>query len=1018
MWGRVLVGLLLTSTSVLFAAAPPLGPDRPLTAEERRVLVGQLRQALARYQTQRQAGQLKEAIGTAREVVALVERLEGSWNEAVVRGLERIAQRSRAVGADEQAITYAERAYRLRQRLHPTGDWRIVDARLHLEEMRNHARRDEAARQQLQKAERLDAQVVRLYQQGKSKEALPLAQEALTIRRQLLGEKHPDYARSLLNLGEQYHALYQNRQAEECYLRALALRKELLGEKHPAYATGLSRLARLYFDMGEYARARPLLEQALALNRETLGPKHPNYAASLNNLAVLYREIGEYGRARPLYEQALALTKELLGEKHPEYAGSLNNLAGLYFDLGEYARARSLFEQALALHKQLRREKHWDYATDVNNLAILYQAMGEYARARSLFEQALALKKELGGEKHTHYAQSLGGLALLDWQEGQAAQASKQLASALQIVHQHVDTDFSALSGRQRLQLLAQTRLYLDDYLSLSAVAKLPAGEVHQAVLAWKGMAGARAAEEQILRDSPALAPLLEELRRKRAGLAHLSANPPTPANRDDWVQRYRDLDRQREDLEFRLAQQSAAFRALRAPDPRAVAAALPKRSALVDLLEYRHRTPDPERAGKWLFERRLVAFVVSRGKEVVRVELGAVQPIAEAVLAWRRPMQTFSALDAKAAGLLRGRLWDKLAPSLAGCNTVLISPDGVLCALPWSALPGNKPGSFLLEEIAIAQLTSARQLLAPPNKVVSSGLLALGGLDYGKGGAAGKGWVALPGTALEARAVVKLHQERFLRGRAPDLLEGAAVDKAALAKALSPGKWELSWRQIHLATHGYFDQTSRAALALAARGGGQRGELPGEEAVPLHLDPLLGCGLVLSGANQDSERGTLTALEVANLDLRGCELVVLSACDTGLGKLEAGEGVLGLQSAFHLAGARTVVASLWSVNDPATSVLMERFYRNLWADRPLTRLEALRQAQLFVLKNPEAVRQRARELREAIVKAGRGSVEELRGKGKEVELSEPRPPGSGGLSHPAWWAAFVLSGEIGPVPH
>jgi CHAT domain-containing protein len=185
---------------------------------------------------------------------------------------------------------------------------------------------------------------------------------------------------------------------------------------------------------------------------------------------------------------------------------------------------------------------------------------------------------------------------------------------------------------------------------------------------------------------------------------------------------------------------------------------------------------------------------------------------------------------------------------------------------------------------------------------------------------------------------------------------------------------------------------------------------------VAVNLDPLLGCGLVLSGANQDSGRGTLTALEAADLDLRGTEVLVLSACETGLGKQEAGEGVLGLQSAFHLAGARTVVASLWSVSDPATSVLMEQFYRNLWADKPLSRLEALRQAQLFVLKHPEVVRQRARELRAEVVKAGRGSVEELRGKGKEVELTAEKEKEGTARSHPAWWAAFVLSGDIGPV--
>jgi CHAT domain-containing protein len=231
----------------------------------------------------------------------------------------------------------------------------------------------------------------------------------------------------------------------------------------------------------------------------------------------------------------------------------------------------------------------------------------------------------------------------------------------------------------------------------------------------------------------------------------------------------------------------------------------------------------------------------------------------------------------------------------------------------------------------------------------------------------------------------------------------------------LTPDRDQPGRRWLHLATHGYFHAPVKEARPGLRPGPAETFALAGEESgVPL-VNPLLLSGLVLSGANREPEEGTLTALEVSNLDLRGCELVVLSACETGLGTVESGEGLLGLQRAFQVAGARTVASSLWSVSDPATSVLMERFYHNLWADKRMSRLEALRQAQLYVLKNPEAVRQRARELRAEVVKAGRGSVEELRGKGKEVELSEPRPPGSA-LSHPAWWAAFVLSGDTSVV--
>ena len=176
--------------------------------------------------------------------------------------------------------------------------------------------------------------------------------------------------------------------------------------------------------------------------------------------------------------------------------------------------------------------------------------------------------------------------------------------------------------------------------------------------------------------------------------------------------------------------------------------------------------------------------------------------------------------------------------------------------------------------------------------------------------------------------------------------------------------------------------------------------------------------GVVLAGGGRDPgaglpdasadapprDDGILTAEEVQALDLRGTELVVLSACETGLGMLEDGQGVLGLQRAFQAAGARAVVASLWKVDDAATGVLMERFYTNLW-DKKLPKLEALRQAQLAVLNDPGLVTKRRAELAKD---RGIGEKSVKLPGGGGIEPSNARPT----RSDPALWAAFVLSGD------
>jgi CHAT domain-containing protein/Flp pilus assembly protein TadD len=735
--------------------------------------------------------------------------------------------------------------------------------------------------------------------------------------------------------------------------------------------------------------------------------------------------MGDYEKARPLYEQALKLTKEVLGERPPLYTTSLNNLATLYQAMGDYEKARPLDEQALKLRKEVLGERHPLYATSLNNLAALYRAMGDYEKARPLDEQALKLRKEVLGERHPHYAGSLNNMGTLLLAQEDHAGAEAFFRQSLATKQQHLAGTFTVLSDRQRLDFLNQTKHTLDWYLTTVAAGDFPTERSYDHVLAWKGALAGRQAEDRLAQTNPDFRTHLEQLRQVRAGLAKLTATPAAPTGQPAWLKRFHELEEDKEKLELKLADLSKDYfrlRQRRQATADLVARALPDRAALVDFLEYRHFTPDPDKKGRWQWEPRLLAFVLLRDRPPVLVPLGPVKPITDAVAAWRQPLTASppGPLDHKAADELARRLWLPLVKHLRGATTVLLAPDGVLCDLPFAALPGSNPGSFLLEEVAFGYVTSGSHLLETADERPSSdGLLALGNLDYGPAPAARAQeglsgrlgpWDYLPGTLFEVEQLGRSWQRSFPTGRAPRLLSGDAIDKTRLQTELAVTKEKPPWRYLHLSTHGFF--TPPEPKRKRPAGPVDLFTLQREH-LTYRRNPLLLSGLVLAGANRSPDDGLMTAEEVTALDLRGTELVVLSACDTGRGRVAGGQGVYGLQRAFQEAGAKSLAVSLWSVSDPATSVLMEEFYAQLWGKEPVSKLEALQRAQLKVLRNPQLIEARAKELRTEMEKRKLGEAVTLRGPGRvSVLLPDGGKVEESRRSHPAYWAAFVLSGD------
>jgi CHAT domain-containing protein/tetratricopeptide (TPR) repeat protein len=828
---------------------------------------------------------------------------------------------------------------------------------------------------------------------GEHQQALKLTRRVLKLCREVFGEKHPGYADSLNNLAALSNAMGDSAKALLLLRRVLQLRGETLGPKHPAYADSLNNLALLYQEVGEFNQARPLLVRAVALKKDTLGERHPGYAATLGNLGGLYRKTGEYRLALPLQERVVALDRSVLGERHPQTVMSLNNLAVLHQELGSYQIAETLLRRVLSIQEEMLGERDPSLTRSLSNLAGLYRATGKHRLALPLAVQSLERTRQALGEGHPGYADKLTNLALLYLDIGDRSRALPLAWQAVALSRRHLELTAAALSERQHLLMAAQMRYRLDLYLTLSRGSPGLAAADHAEVLAWKGAALARQRLRRLAQgeDDPRLREPLAELRRTTGELARLALRGDVQA-RD----RLEALSRRKEELEGELSALSEPFRILRArarlrPDD--LQALLPEDVALVDFLVWTRY--DPAAVPKRRFESRLAAFVLRKGAAPVRLDLGPMNEIARAASAWRKHLAERTA-GPDAAGLrVRELVWAPLERHLQGTKAILLSPDGALAQVPFAALPGRKRGSWLLEETALA-VVAVPQLLpdlleAPAGKGEKASLLVVGDVDFTS--IARGGWLELPGTRLEADGVRASFQGRFKSGIATDLRREKA-SKPALRRALP------LHRYAHLATHGFFATASvRSALADTQRQG--RDGLFGREGLA-GFHPGLLSGIVLAAAKEEDEQdGILTALEVAELDLSGVELAVLSACETGLGELAGGEGVLGLQRAFQAAGAKSLVTSLWSVSDAATSVLMEHFYKHLWGKEKVSKLEALRRAQLFVLGNPGAVEKRARELRSRLT----------RGLGKAA-LRLPPAGRQGGRSHPLWWAGFVLSGD------
>jgi len=329
-----------------------------------------------------------------------------------------------------------------------------------------------------------------------------------------------------------------------------------------------------------------------------------------------------------------------------------------------------------------------------------------------------------------------------------------------------------------------------------------------------------------------------------------------------------------------------------------------------------------------WQFESEevLSAVLVRSTGSIAWIDLGPLAPIDAACRAWRAELERvpFDRDAARTTGeRVRALVVDPVRARATDARRWAVAPDGPLLSLPLDALPDARDGGDLLgDHVSLRTVWSFDTEPAPAARNLASSLLVVGDPEFGTPPKdVAPRWSALPATAREIEAVASIWRTRHGDAEVARVLRGRDAGAPELARHATAARW------LHVATHGSFDEDEAPGSLLTATGEAR----PTDFARSVRaLVPMVRCELVLAGANVDAD-ATLTAEELGALDLSGCELAVLSACDTGRGEIVTGQGVASFQRALVAAGARHCVTSLWRVPDEATRELMTVFYRGLW---------------------------------------------------------------------------------------
>ena len=778
---------------------------------------------------------------------------------------------------------------------------------------------------------------------GDYQNALKYYSQAMEIRKKALGEEHLLYASSLNNIGIVYSEMRDYQNALKYSLQALDIEGKVLGEGHPKYAASLNNIGCIYDDMGDYQNAMKYHLQALQIRGKVLGEEHPYYTQSLNNIGIVYDNIGDYPNALKYYLQASEIRKKVLGEENPDYATSLNSIGIAYYDMGNYQNALKYYSQAMEIRKKALGEENPDYAASLNNIGNAYLSMEDYPNALKYHSQAMEIRKKVLGEEHSAYASSLNNIGLVYYNMGDYLNAIKKSKKSTDIYKKNLIKNFSFMTTHEREAYWNTDNKHFSrniKYMLYSPNDTLATKIAYDSELITKGLLlASEISLTNTIMESGDTA-LISEYETMKT--AHLQLNKELERPIAERVLNCDSLENEIQKMERHIMEKSKEFGDVThfiKIDWKEVRNSLKPNDVAIEFSNY---TEDDTT--------RYVAFVLTKDMEapvcVPLFEQSEMQKLQRGIAPAKSEKQKddenrgATTVAAKRQGIyestgLYNLLWKPLEKYFPENPRIYFAPSGMLHQIAVEYAPtGN--GKTISDKYEMYRVSSTRFLAMDYMPKPLKNSVLYGGVYYDSDTTTMKqesdrystrsatsytsfadfnrnedrgSLNYMPGTKTEVEDIVgKLKKKKI----SATLYEGAQANEESF-KALSDKDISL----LHIATHGFFLPTDE--------------KLSGDQS-------LVQSGLLLSGANyawqnkplpEGIEDGILTAKEISFMDLRKTDLVVLSACQTALGEI-TGEGVFGLQRGFKKAGVRTIIMSLWPVDDNATLLMMTEFYANL----------------------------------------------------------------------------------------